>query len=219
MNIAVLISGRGSNLESLARACADADSPARIVLVVSNNPEAPGLNIAARENLKTCILNHRHFASREAFEHALDSALTEAKADLICLAGFMRLLTSWFVENWRDRLINIHPSLLPAFKGLDTHRRAIEAGVRFTGATVHYVRAEMDTGPILAQAVVPVLPDDTPEHLAQRVLKAEHQLYPHALQLIAKGKTHIHHGTVKIKGIKWPDTAVMSPVLNSSSSR
>ncbi len=213
MRVAILISGRGSNLRSLARACAAADSPARIVLVVSNNPQAQGLDIAAQEGLENIVLNHRDFTNKEGFERDLDSVLTKAGAELICLAGFMRLLSPWFVQSWRDRIINIHPSLLPAFKGLETHRRALEAGVCFTGATVHYVRAEMDDGPILAQAVVPVLPDDTPEHLAQRVLLAEHQLYPHTLRLIAQGKIHLSNDRVKIKGVTWPNTTVIAPAL------
>ena len=217
MKVAVLISGRGSNLESLARACAGAESPVRIVLVVSNNPDAPGLNIATQKGLQSVVLDHRTFASRNDFERALDSVLAKAEVELICLAGFMRLLSPWFIEAWHDRIINIHPSLLPSFKGLETHRRAIEAGVRFSGATVHYVRAEMDDGPILTQAVVPVLPDDTPERLAKRVLAAEHQIYPQTLRLIAQGKIHLNNDRTEIKGTSWPSTTMIAPVFDSNS--
>ena len=186
--VAILISGRGSNMAALIEAARDPDYPAEIVLVISNRPEAGGLARAAAAGIATAVVDHTAFASKAAFEAALDARLAEASAEIVCLAGFMRLLSPGFVERWRDRLLNIHPSLLPAFPGLDTHARAIAAGAKVHGCTVHFVRAAMDDGPIIAQAEVPVLPGDTPELLAARVLVAEHQLYPGALAEVAAGK-------------------------------
>ena len=177
--------GRGSNMSSLIDACNKPDYPAEIQLVISNNPSAPGLQIASQAGIATRAIDHKKYPSREAFEADLDAALREAEVELICNAGFMRLLTNGFVESWRDRQLNIHPSLLPAFKGLRTHERAIDAGVRISGCTVHFVRTEMDAGPILAQAAVSVLPDDSADDLAARVLDAEHKLYPLALEMVA----------------------------------
>ncbi|MCG8559185.1 MAG: phosphoribosylglycinamide formyltransferase, partial [Hyphomicrobiales bacterium] len=170
--VGVLISGRGSNMQALIAACRAPDYPAEIVLVVSNRPGAPGLAHAEAAGIATQTVDHKAFATREAFETELDGALRAAQVEIVCNAGFMRLLTGWFVERWRDRQLNIHPSLLPAFKGLDTHQRAIAAGVRIAGCTVHFVRTEMDAGPIVAQAAVPVRADDTPDTLAARVLEA-----------------------------------------------
>jgi phosphoribosylglycinamide formyltransferase-1 len=183
--VGILISGRGSNLQALIDACKGRDFPAEIVLVISNVPQAQGLLRAEAALIPTLTINHKDFPSREAFDAALDAALCEAGIELLCNAGFMRLLTAGFVERWRDRHLNIHPSLLPAFKGLYTHARVIEAGVRISGCTVHFVRAEMDSGPIVAQAAVPVLGGDTAGSLAARVLAVEHRLYPHALRLVA----------------------------------
>jgi len=197
--IGVLISGRGSNMSTLIDACKKPDYPAEITIVISNQPEAPGLQIAARSGIPTHIIDHKIYPTREAFEADLDAALKQAKIDLICNAGFMRLLTNSFVEGWRDRQLNIHPSLLPAFKGLHTHERAIEAGVKISGCTVHFVRTEMDSGPIIAQAAVPVLPDDTADDLASRVLEAEHKLYPLALKLVASGEAHVENERVSFK--------------------
>jgi phosphoribosylglycinamide formyltransferase-1 len=191
MKVGVLISGRGSNLASLIEACAAPDFPADIVTVISNNPGAKGLEVAEKAGIPARAINHRDFAKRDTFDACLSEALEEAGADFICNAGFMRILTDGFVEKWWNRQINIHPSLLPAFKGLNVHARAIEAGVRISGATVHYVRPEMDEGPIIAQAAVPVMMDDTEETLAQRVLEAEHKLYPLALRLVAEGRVRI----------------------------
>ncbi len=160
LRTAVLISGRGSNLRALIAACAAPDFPAEIVAVIANRADAGGLAHAAAAGIASRVVPHRDYPSREAFDAALDAALRQAGAELVCLAGFMRLLTAPFVEAWRDRMINIHPSLLPAFPGLRTHERALEAGVRFSGCTVHYVRPEMDLGPIILQAAVPVLPRD-----------------------------------------------------------
>jgi phosphoribosylglycinamide formyltransferase 1 len=181
--IAVLISGRGSNLQCLIDACAAEDYPARIVAVISNRPDAYGLERAREAGISAIAIDHKAYASRESFEAALDSALREAGAEFVCLAGFMRILTEGFVNQWDGRMINIHPSLLPKFKGVDTHKRAIEAGESEHGCTVHWVTPGMDEGPVIAQARVPVLPGDTPETLAARVLVEEHRLYPEALKL------------------------------------
>lgn len=189
--VGVLISGRGSNLGSLIEACKAPDYPAKIAVVVSNVPGVQGLLRAEAGLIPALTINHKDFASREDFDAALDNALNEAGVEILCNAGFMRLHSQGFVERWRDRHLNIHPSLLPAFRGLHSHERVLEAGVTITGCTVHFVRPEMDTGPIVAQAAVPVLPGDTPESLGARVLEAEHRLYPHALKLIASGEVRV----------------------------
>lgn len=191
--VGILLSGRGSNMAALVEAAqADPGFPAEPALVLSNRADAGGLEFAARKGIETAVVDHKPFGKdREAFEHALDARLRQSGVELVCLAGFMRLLTPWFVEQWRDRLINIHPSLLPSFKGLHTHERALQTGVRLHGCTVHFVRAEMDDGPIIAQAAVPVLPGDDPDILAARVLTAEHRLYPLALSLVAAGKVRV----------------------------
>ena len=186
---AILISGRGSNMRALIEAAQASDYPAEIALVISNRPGAGGLDLARAASIEAQTVDHKAFAGREPFEQALDAALRQARIDLVCLAGFMRLLTPWFVERWRDRVINIHPSLLPAFPGTDTHRRALQAGVKLAGCTAHYVHAGTDDGPIIAQAAVPVLQGDTEDTLAARILQAEHKLYPLALRLVASGET------------------------------
>jgi phosphoribosylglycinamide formyltransferase 1 len=189
--IGILISGRGSNMMSLIDACRAPDSPAEIAVIVSNRPEALGLIRAQELGIPAVAIDHKLFASRVPFEMRLHQALLDHKCDLICNAGFMRLLTGGFVDRWKDRHLNIHPSLLPAFPGLDIHKRVLEQGVLITGCTVHFVRVEMDAGPIVAQAAVTVLPDDTEETLAARVLEAEHKLYPHALRLVASGAARV----------------------------
>ena len=187
--VAVLISGRGSNMAALIEAAKAADYPAAIVLVVSNRPEASGLMHARAAGIATTIVDHRPFGEdREAFERALGAQLAAHRIDIVCLAGFMRLLTPPFVRHWSGRMLNIHPALLPQFKGLHTHRRALAAGVKRHGATVHFVVPEMDAGPIVAQDSVPVLEGDTEETLTQRVLEVEHRLYPEALRLVAEGR-------------------------------
>jgi phosphoribosylglycinamide formyltransferase 1 len=187
--VAVLISGRGSNMAALIDAAEAPDYPAEIVLVVSNLPDALGLVRAREAGIATVIVDHRPFGEdREAFERALDAQLQAQRIDLICLAGFMRLLTPYFVRRWSGRMLNIHPALLPQFKGLHTHRRALAASVKEHGATVHFVVPEMDSGPIIAQEAVPVLEGDTEEILARRVLEAEHRLYPQALRMVAEGR-------------------------------
>jgi phosphoribosylglycinamide formyltransferase-1 len=184
--VAVLISGRGSNMASLIDAARDDGYPAEIALVVSNRPEAAGLARAHSEGIATAVIDHtRYGKDREAFERALQNVLLTHRIDLVCLAGFMRLLTPWFVGQWDGRMLNIHPALLPAFKGLHTHERALQAGAKAHGATVHFVSPEMDSGEIILQAEVPVLPGDTPETLAARVLEAEHRIYPQALRQVA----------------------------------
>jgi phosphoribosylglycinamide formyltransferase 1 len=185
--VGVLISGRGSNLQALINACRKRDYPAEIVLVISNVPQVQGLLRAEAALIPALTINHKNFPNREAFDAALNAAINEADVEILCNAGFMRLLTPGFVDCWRDRHINIHPSLLPAFRGLHTHERAIAAGCKISGCTVHFIRAEMDEGPIVAQAAVPVLAGDTADTLAARVLEAEHHLYPHALALVASG--------------------------------
>ena len=189
--VGILISGRGSNMVSLIAAAQAHDYPAEIACVLSNRPEAEGLKKAQAAGVSTRAVDHKSFSGREAFETELDAALKSFNVDLVACAGFMRLMTATFVERWRDRMLNIHPSLLPAFKGLDTHARALDAGVKLTGCTVHIVRPQMDDGPIIAQAAVPVLEADTAETLAARVLGAEHELYPHALALFASGRVRI----------------------------
>lgn len=189
---AILISGRGSNMTALIEAARDATYPAEIVLVVANRPDAGGLQRAAEAGIATAIVDHKTYGKdREAFERALQDVLRQHRIEIVCLAGFMRILTAWFVGQWPERMLNIHPALLPAFKGLDTHRRAIEAGVREHGATVHFVVPEMDAGPIIAQGRVPVFPDDTEAALAARVLAAEHRIYPLALKLVASGRVRV----------------------------
>ena len=180
--VAVLISGRGSNMTALIEAARDPDYPAAVALVLSNEPEAAGLRAAAEAGIPTAVLDHRpHGRDREAHERAIDVALREAGIELVCLAGYMRLLTPWLVRRWEGRMLNIHPSLLPAFPGLHTHERALAAGVRLHGCTVHLVTEAMDAGPILGQAAVAVRADDTADTLAARVLAQEHGLYPAAL--------------------------------------
>ncbi|MGH6899899.1 MAG: phosphoribosylglycinamide formyltransferase [Geminicoccaceae bacterium] len=208
---AVLISGRGSNLAALIAACARPGARAEIALVISNRPDAAGLEHARAAGIPVEIIDHRRHLAREEFDRYLSTSLEHADITLICLAGFMRVLSAWFTERWRDRLLNMHPSLLPAFLGLDTHRRALAAGVRFSGCTVHFVRADLDAGPIIVQGVVPVHPDDTPESLAARVLAAEHRCYPLALELVASGRVRVEGERVVIGGAATPDVLVINP--------
>jgi len=200
LDLAVFISGRGSNLCALIAACRRADFPARISVVLSNRADAGGLALAREARLPVEVVPHRAFPDRVAFDAEIANRLKAHRVDLICLAGFMRLLTPAFTEAWRDRMINIHPSLLPAFPGLHTHARALEAGVRITGCTVHFVRPGMDEGPILIQAAVPVLESDDEAELAARVLAAEHLIYPRAVELIAGGTVRIEGNRVFVGG-------------------
>jgi phosphoribosylglycinamide formyltransferase-1 len=209
--IAVLISGRGSNLQALIKAAKDPDYPAEICVVVSNNEDCAGLSYAENEGIETEIINHREYETREEFEAALDTIIRLYAARIVCLAGFMRILTPWFTERWRDLLINIHPSLLPAFKGLHTHERALETGVRIHGCTVHYVRPEMDDGPIIGQAAVPVLLGDSPDDLAARVLEAEHKLYPQCVALACTGKARVAAEHVRLQVREFGAELLMNP--------
>lgn len=208
--VGVLISGRGSNLQSLIDACRAPEFPAEIALVISNRPGAPGLQRARDAGIAALTIDHKTYASRAAFDADLDQALRDAGAEIVCNAGFMRLLTADFVAAWRDRQLNIHPSLLPAFRGLHPQKQALEAGVCVSGATVHFVRAEMDAGPIVAQAVVPVMAGDSVETLSARILSAEHRLYPYALRLVASGAVWVEGKTVRRRtsqasGLFFPD--------------
>ena len=198
VRVAVLISGRGSNMVALAEAARDPDYPAEIVLVVANDPEAEGLARAAALGLPTRAIDHRGFADRASFDAVLDTTLRESGARLVCLAGFMRILTPGFVEAWAGRMLNIHPSLLPLFKGTRTHMQALSAGVRLHGCTVHFVVPELDAGPIVAQAAVPVREGDDPDSLAARVIVQERRLYPMALALVAGGSARLDGGRVVI---------------------
>jgi phosphoribosylglycinamide formyltransferase 1 len=213
--VGILISGRGSNMMSLIEACRDPLFPAEIAVVVSNRPEAAGLERAAAAGIRTVAIDHKQFASRVPFEMKLHGALLDHGVDLICNAGFMRLLTGGFVDRWRDRQLNIHPSLLPALPGLDTHARAIDQGLMIHGCTVHFVRLEMDTGPIVAQAAVRVLPTDTPDTLAARVLEQEHILYPHALGLVAGGHVRVEGERAIVATYAAAGQALISPPLRS----
>ena len=209
LKVGVLISGRGSNLQALIEAAADPAFPAEIVLVVANQGDAGGLARARAVGIRSETINHRAFNAKQGFEASIDATLRGAGVELVCLAGFMRILSPWFVERWRDRLINIHPSLLPAFKGLDTHERVLATGARFTGCTVHFVRPDVDDGPIIVQAVVPVMPGDTPDTLAARVLGAEHRCYPLAVRLIAEGRVQIRDDRADIRHAAAPAEVMM----------
>lgn len=196
--VGILISGRGSNMMSLIEASNAPGYPAQIAIVISNRPEAAGLARARDAGIEAIGLDHRAFTTRDAFDEAMHAALMTARVEIVCSAGFMRILSSRFVERWRDRLLNIHPSLLPLFKGLHPQRQALEAGVKISGCSVHFVRPEMDSGPIVAQAAVPVLEGDTEATLEARILQAEHVLYPSALRLVADGQVRIEHERVLI---------------------
>ncbi|MGH6866873.1 MAG: phosphoribosylglycinamide formyltransferase [Methyloceanibacter sp.] len=214
--VGVLISGRGSNLQALIDVAKAADYPAEIVLIISNVPDVKGLARARAASIPTRTIDHKGYDSREAFDAALDAALNEAGVELLCNAGFLRLHTEGFVANWRNRHLNIHPSLLPAFRGLHTHERVLTEGVRVTGCTVHFVREAMDEGPIVAQAAVPVHPGDTPDSLAARVLEAEHVLYPHALRLVASDAVRVEGEHVVGMTQHMGQTALFSPPLNGT---
>ena len=211
LRLGVLISGRGSNMQSLIEACAEPAFPAEVVLVVSNKASAGGLAFAESAGIPTQVVPHRDFSGREDFEDALHDTLRRAGVELVCLAGFMRLLTERFVDRWWDRLLNIHPSLLPAFRGLNVHERVVEYGARFTGCTVHFVRPAMDDGPIIVQAVVPVRPDDDAARVAERVLAEEHRIYPLAVRLVAESRARVADERVIVDRVAVPDTALINP--------
>lgn len=211
--VGVLISGRGSNMQALARAAKEKEYPAEIALVIANRPEAPGLDWAKAEGIPTLAMDHRQYEDRAHFDGQLDGVLRAARIEYVALAGFMRVLSDGFVDAWQDRLINIHPSLLPSFKGLHTHRRALEAGVRIAGCTVHFVRPALDEGPIIMQAAVPVLNGDDEASLSRRVLAEEHKIYPQALGLVASGQTKIEGQRVTIISEINQDVSLISPGL------
>jgi len=216
LKIGVLISGRGSNLQALIDACAGPEFPAEIATVISNSADAQGLERARRAGLPAVFIDHRDFDDRESFDAALDETLQGAGVGLTCLAGFMRLLSEWFAERWRGRLINIHPSLLPAFKGLNVHERVIDAGVRISGCTVHFVRPAMDDGPVVIQAAVPVMADDDADSLAARVLETEHRIYPAAVRMIAEGRVRIVSERVLIEGAEGPTGVLFNPMTDAA---
>ena len=210
--VAVLISGRGSNMAALIEAAKDKNYPAEIVLVLSNRPHAGGLDLARAAGITTEVIDHTAFGKdRAAFDGAMQAVLEKYRVDIVCLAGFMRLLTPGFVEKWPQRMLNIHPALLPAFKGLDTHKRALETGAKIHGATAHFVTVELDSGPIIVQAAVAVQKDDDEAALAARVLEQEHRIYPLALKLLAEGRIQIANGRCLIDGVPVPDAAALVP--------
>jgi phosphoribosylglycinamide formyltransferase-1 len=211
--VAILISGRGSNMSALIEAADAKDFPAEIAVVISNKADAPGLAAARGRGIQALVIESKPFGTdRLGFETALQSALDEIKVDLICLGGFMRLFTAEFVRRWAGRMLNIHPSLLPSFPGLDPHGQALRAGVKISGATVHFVTAQTDAGPIVIQGAVAVRDDDTPDMLARRVLSVEHRIYPEALRLVASGETRIEDDVCKSPGTVGEGTLV-SPAL------
>ncbi len=211
--VGVLISGRGSNMMALVEAARAADYPAEIAVIISSNPTAPGLAWAQDRGLPTVALQHKAYPSREAFDDAVHTELTKARVDLVALAGFMRIQSGAFVARWQGRQLNIHPSLLPLFKGLHPHKQALDAGVKISGCTVHFVTEEMDSGPIVAQAAVPVLESDTVDTLSDRILVAEHRLYPHALALVASGRVAAADGRTTSNGAEDPAAQLFSPQL------
>jgi phosphoribosylglycinamide formyltransferase-1 len=212
VKLGVLISGRGSNLQALMAATARDDYPAEIALVVSNQPQAAGLERARDAGLATAAFDHRDFADRQGFEAEIDASLRGAGVELVCLAGFMRLLTAGFLEGWPDRVVNIHPSLLPAFPGIHVHEQVVASGTRFSGCTVHFVRPEMDAGQIIIQSLVPVRPGDDADTLAARVLATEHQCYPKAVKWIAEGRVRINGDLVEVDGAGTPQMAAINPI-------
>jgi phosphoribosylglycinamide formyltransferase-1 len=212
LNLCVPISGNGSNLQALIDACANPEYPARIGLVISNKASAGGLNRAKKAQIPTLVVDHKAYPTRTSFEQVMTRAMKENRTELICLAGFMRLLSNEFCNHWRDRMINIHPSLLPSFKGLNVQQAAIDAGVRFSGCTVHYVRKEMDAGPIIVQAAVPLLSDDVADELAARILIEEHKIYPYAVRLIAEGRVQIENERALITSHRTIPNSMINPV-------
>jgi phosphoribosylglycinamide formyltransferase-1 len=216
LKVAVLISGRGSNLQALLDAARDPLFPAEIVLVISNIPNVQGLERAAKAGVPAQAISHKDFPDRQSFERALTDRLEAAGVELVCQAGFMRIVTPWFVRRWQNRLINIHPSLLPSFPGLHTHARALEAGVKLHGCTVHFVRDEVDVGPIIGQAAIQVGDQDTPDDLAARVLSLEHQLYPRCLRLLAEGRAKLVGARVMIEGSQPGADQLLQPSAAST---
>ena len=211
--VAILISGRGSNMMALVEAARAPHYPAEIASIISSSPDAAGLAWAKAQGLPGTAIDHKAYATRETFDDAVHAALIEARTDLIALAGFMRIQSAAFVQKWQGRQLNIHPSLLPLFKGLQPHRQALDAGVKISGCTVHFVTEEMDSGPIVAQAAVPVFGHDTSDTLAARILEVEHKLYPHALALVASGRCRLEGGKVIAETTAHATNPLFSPHL------
>lgn len=211
VKVGVLISGHGSNLKALIDAAREAHYPAEIAVVISSREDAHGLTHAKAAGIPAHVISHKAYPSREAFDDAMHQMLERHLADIVCLAGFMHMLSSRFVKNWHNKLLNVHPSLLPAFKGLNVHKEVIKAGVRFSGCTVHFVRPDVDSGPIIVQAVVPVCPQDTPEQLAAHVLKQEHRIYPMALRWLAEGRLTIKDEKVMVQAVGAPPGVLINP--------
>jgi len=213
--VGILISGRGSNMMALIEAARAPGYPAEVAVVISNRPDAPGLERARGAGVEALVVDHKGFATREQFDAAVEAALHAAGVDLVCQAGFMRIQSAAFADRWLGRQLNIHPSLLPSFRGLRPQQQALDAGVRIAGCTVHFVTPELDAGPIVAQAAVPVLPDDTAETLADRILTAEHKLYPLALQLVAAGEAVLEGGRVVLRGSVNQQDWLISPAASA----
>jgi phosphoribosylglycinamide formyltransferase 1 len=211
LKVGVLISGGGSNLQALMDACTQPGFPAEIVTVISNRDNAYGLNRARNAGISAHVIDHKAYGSRQQFDEAMNELLAHHLADAVCLAGFMRLLSPEFVQKWHNRLLNIHPSLLPAFKGVQVHEQVLAAGVRFSGCTVHFVRPDMDAGPIIVQAVVPVFPQDTVQELAGRVLEQEHRCYPQALRWLAEGRLEVRDEKVLVRDAAFRPGALINP--------
>lgn len=197
-NIVILISGRGTNMEAIVRACEAERWPARVAAVLSNRPDATGLQFAAEHGIPTIVVNHQHYPDRAAFDSAMRDAIDACAPDLVVLAGFMRILTPAFVDHYAGRMLNIHPSLLPSFPGLNTHRQALDAGVKLHGATVHFVTPELDHGPIVMQAALDIWGNDTPESLAERLLDSEHVIYPRAVRWFVEDRLRVQDGIVQV---------------------
>lgn len=211
LKVGILISGRGSNMAALIRAAQAADYPAEVACVISNRADAPGLKIAADAGIATAVVSHRGHADRETFDRALSAELERHGVELVVLAGFMRIFSPWFPVRWADRVINVHPSLLPCFKGLHVQQQALDAGVRLSGCTVHFVIPDLDAGPIIAQAAVPVLAGDTEETLSARILRQEHRLYPLVVRWFAEGRVAVAEGRVAVRDIPPGATLLFSP--------
>lgn len=211
LRLGVLVSGSGTNLQALIDACAEGDYPAEISVVISNRPGVQGLERAKSANIKAVCIDHTEFEDRSSFEETIHNCLKENNVELVCLAGFMRILNADFVNRWKDRMINIHPSLLPSYKGLHTHERAIEDGVRFGGCTIHFVRPEMDDGPIIMQAAIPISENETKDSLATKILQYEHQMYPAAVRLIAEGKVRVSARKCVFKDVELDSAGLISP--------
>ncbi len=214
LKLGVMISGSGSNLQVLIDACSQKGYPAQITVVISNRPDAKGLERAKNAGIEAICIDHTAYDDRASFEDAIHNCLNEYCVELVCLAGFMRILNADFVNRWKDRMINIHPSLLPSYKGLHTHARAIEDGVRFGGCTIHFVRPEMDDGPIIMQAAVPISETETEDSLAAKILRYEHEMYPAAVRLIAEGKVRVSARKCVFKDVDLDTAGLINPAIN-----